>query len=200
MIKNEKYKEKYKQVKDNFQKAEIRIKSIELLHNELSIPSINELRYAGHHILNAIQEDESQKILRELDKANRHTKRAYYDAVESVLLYSLDEIKIFDNEYKIIPETLDVIDNYNGKISEINNIVHEIENIEYETRDEKYIKIDEYYSKIEKTNKELKNSTTSIVALIDRNNQAQKKEHRKFIISSLLTTLGIVVAIIIALR
>ncbi len=198
MIKNKKYKNRYQLVKDSFKKAEDSIKSFELENNELAIPSINELRYAGHHILNATQENKSSKILRELDKAHRHTKRAYYDAVEATLLYSLDEIKIFDKEYKKIPETLSVINNYNEKISKIYDIVQEIQEISYETREEKYIKIDEYHLKIKRTNNELKNSISSIVVPIDKNTKAEVKEHRRFLITSLFAILGISITIIIA--
>ena len=198
MIREQKYKVIINTIEKNFKNAESRIKNAELLNQKLSIPSINELRYAGHHLLKATQEIEELKILEELDKANRHTKRSYYDAIEASLLYKLKEIQQFDEEYRIIPETLTVIHDYNSKISKISNIVEKIQEIDAETREEKYKIIDKYYNSIKEINNEFKMSVSTIVNLIDRNEQIQQKEHRKFIITILLAIVAIVVTIILA--
>jgi len=198
LIREQKYKVIINTIEKNFKNAESRIKNAELLNQKLSIPSINELRYAGHHLLKATQEIEELKILEELDKANRHTKRSYYDAIEASLLYKLKEIQQFDEEYRIIPETLTVIHDYNSKISKISNIIEKIQEIDVETREEKYKIIDKYYNSIKEINNEFKMSVSTIVNLIDRNEQIQQKEHRKFIITILLAIVAIVVTIILA--
>ena len=66
---------------------------------EAQIPAINELRYAGHHVLNSFGEggtvDEE-----ELRKAKGHCERAMYEAAEAGIMFYLESINAFKMEYK----------------------------------------------------------------------------------------------------
>lgn len=198
MIGEKKYKSIIDNIEKNFKDAESKIKSAELLDQTISIPSINELRYAGHHILRATQLKEEAGILEELDKANRHTKRSFYDAVEASILYKLQEIENFDKEYKLIPETITVINNYNSKLSQVSNIVQEIEDINIDSRDEKYKIIEDHYKTIKEINNEFQMSIPTIVNLIDKNEQTEKKEHRRFVLQLIMGAIAIIVTIAIS--
>lgn len=198
MIGEKKYKSIIDNIEKNFKDAESKIKSAELLDQTISIPSINELRYAGHHILRATQLKEEDEILEELDKANRHTKRSFYDAVEASILYKLQKIENFDKEYKLIPETITVINNYNSKLSQVSNIVQEIEDINIDSRDEKYKIIEDHYKTIKEINSEFQMSIPTIVNLIDKNEQTEKKEHRRFVLQLIMGAIAIIVTIAIS--
>lgn len=198
MIGEKKYKSIIDNIEKNFKDAESKIKSAELLDQTISIPSINELRYAGHHILRATQLKEEDEILEELDKANRHTKRSFYDAVEASILYKLQKIENFDKEYKLIPETITVIDNYNYKLSQVSDIVQEIEDINIDSRDEKYKIIEDHYKTIKEINSEFQMSIPTIVNLIDKNEQTEKKEHRRFVLQLIMGAIAIIVTIAIS--
>lgn len=198
MIEEKKYKSIIDNIEKNFKDAESKIKSAELLDQTISIPSINELRYAGHHILRATQLKEEDEILEELDKANRHTKRSFYDAVEASILYKLQKIENFDKEYKLIPETITVIDNYNYKLSQVSDIVQEIEDINIDSRDEKYKIIEDHYKTIKEINSEFQMSIPTIVNLIDKNEQKEKKEHRRFVLQLIMGAIAIIVTIAIS--
>lgn len=198
MIGEKKYKSIIDNIEKNFKDAESKIKSAELLDQTISIPSINELRYAGHHILRATQLKEEDEILEELDKANRHTKRSFYDAVEASILYKLQKIENFDKEYKLIPETITVIDNYNYKLSQVSDIVQEIEDINIDSRDEKYKIIEDHYKTIKEINNEFQMSIPTIVNLIDKNEQTEKKEHRRFVLQLIMGAIAIIVTIAIS--
>ncbi|WP_122571473.1 hypothetical protein [Pseudomonas viridiflava] len=89
-----------------FQLAEEKIKLVENLNQELSIPAINELRYAGYHMtqyLSGQVEADAQ-----LSKAENHCKRAIYDAVEAGITHQLELIKLFQHDFRnlIITETI----------------------------------------------------------------------------------------------
>ncbi len=198
MIGEKKYKSIIDNIEKNFKDAESKIKSAELLDQTISIPSINELRYAGHHILRATQLKEEAGIVEELDKANRHTKRSFYDAVEASILYKLQKIENFDKEYKLIPETITVINNYNSKLSQVSNIVQEIEDINIDSRDEKYKIIEDHYKTIKEINNEFQMSIPTIVNLIDKNEQTEKKEHRRFVLQLIMGAIAIIVTIAIS--
>ena len=71
-----------------FQRAEKSVKKAEHIDDGIIIPSINELRYFGYHILIAMQnENNREEVLSEFKKAEGHAKRAIYDASEAIVLF-----------------------------------------------------------------------------------------------------------------
>jgi hypothetical protein len=76
-------------------------KLIRVLGNILSVPmtqAINQLRYAGHHVLKAVTDGEVSKP--NLIEAYKHCKRATYDALD-FYVYRLNEI------YRVVMPGLD---------------------------------------------------------------------------------------------
>ncbi len=83
-----------------FVQAEQLIKLSEQTSDGVVIPSINELRYFGYHLLQAIlDEHDSEQINEQLKKAESHAKRAIYDASESIVLYHLIKAESFQNKF-----------------------------------------------------------------------------------------------------
>lgn len=68
------------------------------MRSEVQIPAINELRYAGHHILQAITDD-GVVDMAAFGKAKSHCERAMYEAAEAGIMYCLDSIEGFGRNY-----------------------------------------------------------------------------------------------------
>lgn len=83
-----------------FNLAEQYAKEVEILSSAVQVPAINELRYAGQHILKALVEDDGEAADTELGKAKGHCQRAMYEAVEAGIMYCLDEIKAFQEDHR----------------------------------------------------------------------------------------------------
>lgn len=86
-------------IKRHFRRAERAIKRCDSLTDAMPTPAINQLRYAGHHILVAISTDkagDSAKTGRELFEAEEHCRRAWLDAFDSVTRYHLKVIRAFE--------------------------------------------------------------------------------------------------------
>lgn len=88
--------------------AEEFIKCAERVRLEAVQPSINELRYAGRRIMDAMQryragttDDDEQKreFYAYLAEARQFCIRARHDAVDAALLYSADAVKLFETEF-----------------------------------------------------------------------------------------------------
>ncbi|MCB1699544.1 MAG: hypothetical protein H6985_02630 [Pseudomonadales bacterium] len=93
----------YRKVLEAFKQAEQFIKNVELESNgdDLSVPSINELRYCGHHLVKALERGaDAEKQGEELKKAFRHCKRASFDAVELGIIRKLEIIRTFEYDYR----------------------------------------------------------------------------------------------------
>jgi len=99
-----------------FDQAEHKLKEVEQLEGDLAIPVVNELRYAGHHVIRGLKSLlGSQARAEHFQEAEGHCKRAIYDAHEAMLLYLLNRIRLFQNDYR---KTIlsDVIPDYQARI------------------------------------------------------------------------------------
>ncbi|MDQ6954812.1 MAG: hypothetical protein Q9M20_05155 [Mariprofundaceae bacterium] len=93
-------KDRFMTLRSLFDSAEIKLKETEQLCGDLAIPSVNELRYVGYHITKALCHDvDSNDYNEELLRAERHCKRAVYDANEVGIEYLLRKIANFKEQY-----------------------------------------------------------------------------------------------------
>lgn len=95
-----------------YKKADDFCKEVQAFVSEAGIPAMNELRYAGYHLLGAINDHGSLVDKAELISAINHAKRACYEAGEAGILIALDQINAFKNDYKNVVVTT-VVKNYN---------------------------------------------------------------------------------------
>ncbi|MDD5296290.1 MAG: hypothetical protein PHU46_05195 [Rhodocyclaceae bacterium] len=161
-----------------FQDAESWIKSIEHDGEGLDIPSINELRYVGYHLLRALSSGDRG----ELEKAENHAKRALYDACEAIIVLNLEEIKKFEEDYRTITVS-DVIKNYSDLMTKADEARALIQETGADTREE-------YYQKCEVFVKDLK-SINAILRSARRDLNVKISDRRtvtvRWIVGSLLT-------------
>lgn len=72
------------------------------LPQPVSIPAHNELRYAGHHLLQALADSGTVADQEQLRRACSHCERAMYEAAEAGILSLLLSIVQFQEDYKDI--------------------------------------------------------------------------------------------------
>ena len=86
------------EVRSCYAKAESELKRYERITLTNLAPAINQLRYAGHHLLRA--SDEKDERLRDLNAmaAKRHAERALCDVREATVVFLLDEFDKFRDE------------------------------------------------------------------------------------------------------
>ncbi len=82
--------------------AEQKIKKVEHLTTEVAIPAINQLRYAGQHLVRVVG-GLSENPKEDLEQAENHCKRACYDACEAGLLYCLDNFRSLQQDFSDTP-------------------------------------------------------------------------------------------------
>jgi hypothetical protein len=102
----------FNKICDSFRSAEDRIKEIEWRAG-LDIPSVNELRYVGFHLIHAIQSSDIKEQDEQLRRAFRHCRRAEYDAVELGILSSLEAVAEFQESYRSLA-VIDHVKDYIG--------------------------------------------------------------------------------------
>lgn len=122
-----------------FKDAEARIKDRELFYDDgLYVPAINELRYAGRHIIDALAKDDIDSKLEEVFKAQKHCKRALYDASEACLIDAYEQFKNFQARFEIL-DLRKYVENYDLMLAESHRIKERVANrATDETKEEFY--------------------------------------------------------------
>lgn len=78
--------------------AEEKIKQVEKLSRELPFPAVNELRYAGRHLIDYLATGSKEQLV----QAENHCKRAIYDAVEAGVTFQLLQIQAFNDDFRML--------------------------------------------------------------------------------------------------
>lgn len=131
-----------------YQEAEEILKEIERDTQEgLVVPAINELRYAGFHLLRSLNSDDPRKRAAELTSAESHAKRAIFDAVEVGVLDKMGTIKRFQNDYRLVAIS-DVVPSYIDKVSTIRKIQQLVNKYNMHNRADHYEECMDYYRQL----------------------------------------------------
>jgi len=104
--------DEFAEVSELFRLAEDKLKLIERIENEgLVVPSVNELRYAGYHLLHAISAADNQSLRSdEIKKAKNHCQRSIYDTYEVGIMGCIETIRQFLYDFRNI-ELTDLVPN-----------------------------------------------------------------------------------------
>ncbi len=195
-----KQKKAIKDIIELFDRAEDKVKEVEQLAQELSVPSINELRYVGYHLARSFCENNSQEFDLQISKANSHCKRAIYDAHEIGIIFMLEQIKQFKEKYSDFSSSvMEVFPSYVEELISVNKtsiFIAEVRKKHRNNRDAYYEECEPHYLSL----REIFHKLTVVEPLINQkiteSIQKDQKDTRRFIITTLLSILGITVGAI----
>lgn len=194
----------FSELREAYREAEKAIRSVELVAKKVPVPALNEMRYAGYHAIAlnlaesaAVREDEYRKVV-------AHCRRAYFDAHSMLLLLLYAEVKNIRDalgEYlHFFPEI--VGDAYSAKKEAVVNARKFIENLHSLKQDQqRWAARDEMCAACRPHVEACKAYIDTYEAvreeLSSRVDEA-KRNRRSRIVTTLLSLLSILVAILIA--
>ncbi|RJQ20295.1 MAG: hypothetical protein C4560_05210 [Nitrospiraceae bacterium] len=108
-------------VAELYAQAEQALKKIERHLEAVSVPTLNQLRYAGCHLARYLRSDGSNTNKDELLKAANHCKRAIYDVYETGISFFLLNLDKFKDDYKSVVIT-DVMSDWITDLETIESI------------------------------------------------------------------------------
>lgn len=114
--------------RDLFLRAEFAVKKYERIGLESQIGAINELRYAGHHLMKASEGRSQEEIERHALCAERHSLRALHDARDAALLVSLEKIDDYFQKLFTSEELKNELPDYESLYAEIASLRTLLEN------------------------------------------------------------------------
>lgn len=192
-----------REIAELFDEAERKVKEVEQFSQELSVPSINELRYVGYPLARALSEEDANtaNITDQLQKARGHCQRAIYDAHEVGIVHLLEQIREFSESYRksshivaeVVPDYVDLL------VRADQEKVFVVQNGEKNTdnRGAYYRDCAPHYAALKATVHKLVIASPLIDDKIAVAQRTEQRETRRLILGVLLTILAIMVAIAI---
>lgn len=190
-----------KEIVTLFDSAEDKVKEVEQLAQELSVPSINELRYVGYHLARAFCEEDPQELNIQITKAKGHCKRAIYDAHEIGIIFMLEQIKLFKEEYsQFSSSVIEVLPSYTQELataSKASRFIAEVKEKHRNNRDTYYKKCEPHYLSLRDIFDKLTIAEPLINQNISEKSENDRKNTRRFVTTTLLSSLGIAISLTI---
>ena len=178
-----------------YEKADSLAREVGELRGEVQIPAINELRYAGHHLLQSI-DDAGTVEIETLRKAKSHCERAMYEAAEAGIMFCLDSIKEFREDYRDVVVS-DVIHDYPQRCAWAQQTLDMVVKGRSD-RDSVESHVDAYMEEFRVVRGTLRlfdASRDDLNAIRAR----QVQDHRRFVIRVLVMLLGILVTLVLGI-
>lgn len=170
-----------------FKKAELNIKGTEHQTNTLFIPAINELRYAGHHLLRYLTDGDDDN----LTSSQKHCKRAIYDAAEGPILKFLGDIAKFQDDYAQEACVAEIIPNYIELLTKASKARDLVGEVQPESRDQ-------YFESVKPHLDTLKDIVDILVVArpeINKRIHAEHAKNRKVNITIIIGVFAVIFAI-----
>ena len=106
--------DRYRCLRSLYKLAEDAIHNLGIEGSGTDILAINELRYAGHHLLNALTSEKENEKEEQFSRFKRHCERALYEAYDCSIYYHLAQFQKFKMDFAkvtisdVIPDFLQV--------------------------------------------------------------------------------------------
>ena len=172
-----------------FEEAEYYLKAVESVDGEVVIPAINELRYAGFHLarLQTAKTEEERKS--QCLSAISHCRRAAYEALDAGLVFLLERVKLFQEDYRLVVVT-DIVPEYPRILAK----TEEVKELLAQPRGEGPDRNDDFEKRLKAFN-DLKDDVRALDASRGELNKKIRKERRNTIITLLGLAAGILGAV-----
>ena len=170
-------KAKLKEIYDLFAQAETAIEKVENISTVLSTPAVNELRYAGRHLLNALHQNNA-KAEESLRKAENHCQRSIYDAWKSGTVFFQDVFRQFNIDYATIDKT-NVLSDYASRRAQANKTHEWLYNIVDKDRHKYFQEIKTHFDEMREITLYLGEARDILNTVITKENEEKVEQYKK---------------------
>ena len=172
-----------------FRQAEVQLKQTEEIDRNLTIPAVNELRYVAFHLLRALSEQEGNGFDADIERAENHAKRAIYDATEASILSLLEKAEAYQDDFKRLECTTEVLPNYVALLRQLEKIRRGVSDVR--ASEELYLNRQQYYPQVLEYIVDLK----ELVATLEQADPLIRVKSRKKAIQLLLLVMSVLAAV-----
>ena len=141
--------EQHRQLRVAYKEAEDAIHSLGIEGSGVDLLAVNELRYAGYHLLKSLTASNDSERDEELRRASGHCERALYEAHDAAIFYRLEQYRRFKEDYATVVVS-EVIENYIDIVKTMRRTRQLLEDVRKATTDRSqyYLDIRNVYAEI----------------------------------------------------
>ena len=165
------YKSAVQRIRDLYNEAEVDLKSYGREDNRLFVPGVNQLRYAGQHLVRALGATDEQAARSNLDAAERHAQRALYDINDAAIQYHLAGITRIRTQYFVNLNA--IVPNYQEVVNAVRSASKNLERVSNEHKDNReqfYKEAREHVASLHDAHEIMKDAIPDIAAEMKRQN------------------------------
>ena len=165
------YKSAIQRIRDLYNEAEVDLKSYGRENNRLFVPGVNQLRYAGQHLVRALGATDEQAARSNLDAAERHAQRALYDINDAAIQYHLAGITRIRTQYFVNLNA--IVPNYQKVVDAVRSARKNLERVSNEHKDNReqfYKEAREHVAKLHDAHETMKDAIPDIASEMKRQN------------------------------
>ena len=166
------HKASIQRVRDLYNEAEVDLKSYGRETNKLFVPGVNQLRYAGQHLVRALAATDKRALEENLDAAERHAQRAIYDINDAAIHFHLAGItrirtQFLVNHAAVVPSYATIVD----AVSRAKKHIQQV-SIEYkDNREQLYKEARQHVAELQEAHEALFEAIPDIAAEAKRQNR-----------------------------
>ena len=175
-----------------YARADRAAREVQSFTEAAGIPAINELRYAGFHLLGALNDVGAVIDEAELTRAINHAHRACYEAAEAGILFALDAISRFKTDYEfisvssVVPDYADIL----SQAEDAKDGLAEPRELGSE-RTADHARLMAVFTELRRHSRRLEASRVELNKLREK----ERREGRRFVIGTIIALLTLVAAI-----
>lgn len=160
VLRKPEYEPAIQRIMNLYNEAEVDLKSYGRENNQLFVPGVNQLRYAGQHLVRALGATDEQAVRNNLDAAERHAQRALYDINDAAIQYHLAGIRHIRTQHFVNLNA--IVPNY-GKVSDaVIRATNNLERVSNEHKDNR----EQFYNEARKHVADLQDAHEILIAAI----------------------------------
>ncbi|MEO1038922.1 MAG: hypothetical protein AAFX09_05205 [Pseudomonadota bacterium] len=190
---NERIVRQLRDMLDAWNVAEQTMKAAERCHGALIEASVNELRYAGRRIMDAMEnyeaavaapdfeDGEVRGFLTILSEASQFCKRAHHDALDATILYFGTAIEEFEREFGpgLIATHIDEYVEFRSLMRETDELIVQARRNRSQSRDANYAEISErLLPELKRCHQALVGNQVLLTDLYEKKIEAEKRSRR----------------------
>ena len=180
-----------REICDLYNLAEADLKAVGRIRNELVVASVNQLRYAGQHLVRALAAEDDAVVAYELDASKRHAQRAIYDVNDAAIQFYMYEIERFRTQHPVnlnavIPDYAEIIES----VDRAHKHIREIEHANRRNRGMSYERARADVVALECAHRKLVTARPDVIAEMNRQNRVTRTTWLSIFLTVLAVLIG----------
>ena len=186
------HKAAIREICDLYNLAAADLKAVGRIRNELVVASVNQLRYAGQHLVRALAAEDDAVVASELDSSKRHAQRAIYDVNDVAIQFYMYEIERFRTQHPVNLNA--VVSDYAEIIESVDRALQHIKEVDLANRSNRGMSYEQArtdMAALGRAHRKLVAARPDVIAEMNRQNRVTRATWLSIFLTALAVLIGV---------